>query len=396
MNRPDRPADTLPREFPARLQDLPPPQARFCLGIERFLRDELGVCPAGTTLVLGLSGGLDSTALALVLHYLAPRLGCSLAAAHLDHGLRPESTDDARAVQALCRQLNIPCTLEHCDVQARAVADRTGLEAAGRSARYELMERTRRARTPGFVVTGHQLDDLAEDQLMRLVRGAGWPALGGMAGFDPGRNLLRPLLLTPRHALAAFLRALGRTWRHDASNEDERFLRNRIRARILPALKQENPAYLDGAAALWRQARLDADYWTRALPETPPDALDSALLRELHPAQRLRLYKRAIETLGPGQPLCETLLRLDRSWQERRSGACFQFPGGKTARITRQGIAFSPPDGGGPGSRHPDAATSGPEQRLCAESEPGPDHGIDSAEGSGYRLVNSLTRRDGP
>jgi tRNA(Ile)-lysidine synthetase-like protein len=325
-----------------RLGDLPRRQARLCLAVAGFLTDICGHAPQHQTWIAAYSGGPDSTALLVMLQILAPRLGARLEAAHLDHGLRPSSADEARAAAAACQGRGIPCHVCRRDVAALARQRGLGLEDAGRQARYAFFDSLVATRPEAWVVLGHQLDDLAEDQLMRLARGAGWPALGGMAAMDARRRLLRPLLLTPRRDIEAFVTALSLPVVLDPSNHDPAYLRNRIREDVLPRLAAENPRYLDAAARLWRQARCDADYFDSTLPEFPdPALLPMGALRGLAEALRLRLYRKALAALGPGQALADGLFALDRAVARRDTGRRFQFPGNKTARITRQGVAFT-------------------------------------------------------
>ncbi len=337
--------------IPRTLQDLPPEAARFCLGVERFLTQELGVRPSGAVLV-GLSGGADSTALLLALRWLGPRLGCAVHAAHLDHGLRPESCEDAEAAQNLCRALDVPCVTAREDVAALAASQGLGLEEAARKARYAFLEQAREAAGANWMAVGHTRDDLAEDVVMRLVRGAGWPALGGMAGADRERRLLRPLLLTPRSDIEAVLRGLGVAWAEDASNADRAFLRNRIRHEVLPLLARENPSFAKGVGRLWQQARLDAAWMeaeVAALPwrDEPGGVLALPLdaLRALPEALRLRTCKQALERLGPGQPLADNLFALDQALMSGQGGKAIQFPGAKTVEVGNGQVRFLPAPG---------------------------------------------------
>lgn len=329
------------------MQALPPRQAHLCLEVQRFAEAELGAALAGRTLLCAFSGGADSTALLLIFHYLAPRLQARLAAVHLDHGLRAESGEDAAHCRAFCAGLGIPLHEAREDVAGLAARKGIGIEEAGRNARRKLFERVKAEAGADAVLLGHHLDDLAEDQLMRQLRGAGWPELGGMAGRDEARGILRPLLLTPRAALREFLAATGAVWREDASNEDQAFLRNRVRREILPLFVRENPNYLAAAARLWTLARLDRECLSGKLSDPVPLTgepgallLPSAKLVAAHPALRLRLCKRAVELLGPGQPLVDNLLDLERAWVAGRNGAAVRFPGDKEARVTPDGIVF--------------------------------------------------------
>lgn len=357
----------LPERLPLRLQDLPPRAARFCLRVADFLTAELeragapGVEPAsphraagdsapglnapdGMTLLVGVSGGADSLALLLALRWLAPRLGLRLHAAVLDHGLRPESAAEARAVSALCRRVGVPCRAESADVAALAARECCGAEDAGRRARYAFFAAERLRVNADWVCTAHQSDDLCEDVLLRLVRGTGWPGLGGMPAVDPQRRILRPLLMTERQDIDAFLTELGVLPVRDPSNHDPAYRRNRLRHDVLPLLRAENPALGESVRSLWDLARCDADYWSRQLGglhsrngREAPIAIPARTLRGLHRAARLRLYKRLLDRLGPGQPLAACLIALDEAWMAGHGGACVQFPGGKTARIVPMG-----------------------------------------------------------
>ena len=339
-------------DMPRTLQDLPPEAARFCLGVERFLTATLDVRPSGPV-VVGLSGGADSTALLLAMLLLSPRLDCRVSAAHLDHGLRPESGDEAEAARELCRDLGVDCVVRRVDVAALAAERSLGLEEAAREARYAFLERVRQEADAdpesSWIAVGHTLDDLAEDVVMRLVRGAGWPALGGMAGVDPQRRLLRPLLLSARTDIEAFLRVSGMEWTEDASNADLDFLRNRVRHQVLPLLKRENPLFAEGVGRLWQQARLDASWLDAELDALPwTREADGALslplsaLRGLAPALRLRACKRALERLGPGQPLAANLFALDEAVMSGAGGKSVQFPGSKTVEVGAGLVRFRP------------------------------------------------------
>lgn len=305
---------------------------------------------SGKSVVVALSGGVDSTALLLIALLLAPRLGLEVSAAHLDHGLRPEAAAEAAAVLELCADLGVRCCLEKAPVAETARAQGIGLEEAGRTLRYAFLERVRNAQRADYILLGHHLNDLAEDVLMRLVRGAGWPGLAGMQALDAQRRLVRPLLLTPKETLREFVSTLKMSWQEDQSNSDPQFLRNRIRQRILPLFLEENPNFLQSVADLWLLARLDADYFQKAGEslwkqdtEAPPQGcgfLSKALLERAPQALRLRLYKHELDALGPGQALHATLRQLDAAWRARRTGKSFQFPGDKIARIEREGLRF--------------------------------------------------------
>ena len=362
-------------ESPPTLQNLSPAAARLCLEVERFCLTRLGLA-RGSRLLLALSGGADSTALALVLHLLAPRMGLTLYALSVDHGLREESAQDTDFVKQLCGNLNIPCTVRQADVRGLAASEKIGIEDAARKLRYALLEQERAAVGADFIALGHHAADLSEDVLLRLTRGTGWPALGGMAARDDERRLLRPLLATDAQPLRGLLAECGIGWCEDASNQSRQYKRNRLRLDVLPLLRQENPSLDRTVHDLWQMARLDEDYWNTtldaALALTPwvvqPEAsengpsltLPAKLLAGLPPAARLRLYVRAVRFLCRtavgnadgdsdstgqlhGQARARTLLALDEALVSGRGNTRFQLPGGLEAYLKCGSVVFGVP-----------------------------------------------------
>ncbi|WP_181164408.1 tRNA lysidine(34) synthetase TilS [Amaricoccus solimangrovi] len=186
----------------------------------------LARAPAGP-LVVGFSGGGDSTALLLLTLLWARERGREVIAATVDHGLRPESAAEAREAAAFAAARGI----------AQATLRWTGwdgagnLEDAARRARRRLIGGFARARGAGAVLLGHTLDDQAETFLMRLARGSGVDGLSGMRAETDWDRLpvLRPMLGLRREALRDFLRAEGVGWIEDPSNRDPRFARVRFR-----------------------------------------------------------------------------------------------------------------------------------------------------------------------
>jgi tRNA(Ile)-lysidine synthetase, N-terminal domain len=323
---------------------LPKYSARTVIAIRHFMEEELEVRAPWPLCVAAVSGGADSSALLVGMH----ALGVPLVAAHLDHGLRPESAAEAAHVQRLAAHLDVPCVVERHDVRGMAQDRKLGLEEAGRLCRYAMLERVAGAWGADWILTGHHLDDLCEDVLLRLIRGSGWPALGGMRARDDERRILRPLLHTPKAALERMLREQDVTWLLDASNAERAVRRNRVRHDILPLLRKENPAFGESVRRLWQLARLDERYWEDALgPAQTVDEtgllLEQGRLVGMAAAARLRLYLRTVRTIaaqqGSGQARVDALLKLDALWSAKRTGALVQMPGVR-ARITREGVVF--------------------------------------------------------
>ncbi len=199
----------------------------------------------GQRLLLGYSGGLDSTVLLHLLHRLRPALGIELAALHINHGLSPHAEAWQQHCAQVCRMLEVPFTAERVTVSRESGL---GVEAAARAARYAAF-----ARHPAdYLLLAHHQDDQAETMLLQLLRGAGIKGLAAMpVQRDSTPILLRPLLDTPRASLEACACELGIAWVEDESNQDESFDRNYLRHAVLPVLRQRFPA---AGSALARSA----------------------------------------------------------------------------------------------------------------------------------------------
>jgi tRNA(Ile)-lysidine synthase len=335
--------------FPDTLQELPAEWARLCLDVERFLHRELELRTQGRTALLALSGGADSTALLAVFRVLAPRMRLTLRAAHLDHGIRPEARQEAASLRDRCAECGIPLYSGASSVPLFAERTGRGTEEAGRILRYRFLAGAARAFGAEYVFTAHHLNDLAEDLLLRMTRGSGWPELCGMNAYNAESGVVRPLLQVPKEKLAGLLRHLEIPWHEDSSNLDQRYKRNRIRCRILPLVLEENPRFLQHVLRLWRlgaldrrdlEDRLDKLRRNEGRPEPDTIHLPRADLARISKSLRLRWLKDALSRLGHGQALAENLFRLERAWQESNTGALVQFPGDKRARVHREGITL--------------------------------------------------------
>ncbi len=277
---------------------------------ERLLKLNL----SGKRLVIAVSGGPDSLALAVGLARLQRELGLGLHLAHLDHCLRPGSADDAEFVQAVARDLDLPVSVGRAQVREVAARDGLGLEEAARQERYRFLARICHETGSDAVAVGHTRDDQTETRLMHVVRGAGLRGLTGMAedsliqvpGSEPVR-VIRPLLNVTRLETLAFCRAVGLTPRQDPSNLDPSYTRNRLRLDVIPSLRSVNPRLDDSLERLARSAadasdfielELDQRIDTLVRADTTYWAVQRAGWRTLHPALKRALLQRAASALA--------------------------------------------------------------------------------------------------
>lgn len=215
--------------------------------------DRRKLLPQGAGLLLALSGGLDSTVLGHLLARLARARAYKLALGHVNHGLRgAESDADEAFVRGLAAEAGLPFYTARLPPETFSGQN---IQAAARRARYALLEEWRLAGGLDYILTAHHADDAAETLLINLLRGAGPEGLGSLAWAN-GRRL-RPLLGFSRAELSAYAAQHALSWREDASNAHDDYLRNRLRHRVLPLLQEEQPqaaANLARAAARLREA----------------------------------------------------------------------------------------------------------------------------------------------
>ncbi len=186
-------------------------------------------------IVIGLSGGLDSSVLLHLLANLRQTLPFQLSAHHVHHGLSAHADAWADFCEKSCDALNIPLTISKVKVD---INSGLGVEASARQARYaELL-----AIDADYICTAHHQDDQAETLLLQLARGAGVKGLSGMAAIDDARKLLRPLLNISRAELDAYAKQHKLSWVEDDSNINTQFDRNFMRHSVLPILMQQYPA----------------------------------------------------------------------------------------------------------------------------------------------------------
>ena len=249
--------------------------------------------PEGGVILCAVSGGRDSVCLLHYLTTIAPRRGFTVAAAHLNHRMRPEAQRDEDFVRGLCREWNVPFYTEAVPVYKTAARWGLGVEETGRRLRYDFLLRTADAIGAAYIATAHHAQDQAETVLLNLLRGTGPEGLGGI---PPVRGrIIRPLLQTGRAEIEDYLRANGLPHVEDSTNQDTHYARNRLRRELWPQLETVNPAV------------------TRAIGRTAEIVRGENAYLDTLAAERLPAEGTAVETaalLAAPEPLRPRMVRL--------------------------------------------------------------------------------------
>jgi len=236
--------------------------------VEATLRKHQMVFP-GERILIACSGGADSVALFHLMKELALRLGIRLGLLHFDHALRRGSARDFSFVRRLARKSRVPFYGARRRFRGTTAEKNLSPEEAARKARYEFFQKVAGEKRIRKIALGHHKDDRAETVLMRLIQGTG---LRGLQGIRPtvkigGITFIRPLLQLTRSEICAFLKKHSIPYREDPSNRSRRFLRNRIRHRLLPILEREfNPGIQESLIRLAETTQAESaglDLWTR-------------------------------------------------------------------------------------------------------------------------------------
>lgn len=204
-------------------------------------------------ILLGLSGGADSSALLIMLAEYAKQVGSRIYAAHLNHGIRGDEADrDEQFCKELCSRVGVEFFSKKLDIPSIASASGESVETAARNARYDFFYKIMKEMGIKILATAHNADDNLETLLFNIARGTG---LGGLCGIPESRPIgdcvvIRPILTMEKEKIISFCENNGLSFVTDSTNADNEYTRNKIRNRIIPILKEINPSAVRNASRM--------------------------------------------------------------------------------------------------------------------------------------------------
>lgn len=301
---------------------------------------ECGMCTAGDTVTVGLSGGADSVCLLHLLYSLQAELSVTLQAVHVHHGIRGAAAErDAQFCRLFCEKLQIPLTVEYIDVPKIRRETHESTEECGRRLRYEAFRRT--AGESGKIATAHTADDNAETVLLNLTRGTG---LRGLCGIPPVRgNVIRPLLFSSRAQVEQYCAENHLEYVTDETNFSDAYSRNRIRLEVMPVLKTLNPSLLTGISGMTARLRAENEVLELQAHSLVQDCKNkNAIPLEPLKSAPKTIACRALQTIleEKGGAMC-TAAHIESVYALLFKNGSVSLPSGVTVR-TRQGLLEFP------------------------------------------------------
>lgn len=315
----------------------------------RLIREERLIDPRDTVLI-GVSGGMDSSALLFLLGKLRSVIPFSLAVAHVNHQLRgSESERDEAFVRELCAGLSVPCHSTSMDIAARASNLGISLQHAGRDVRYAYFNEISACYGYRKIAVAHNRDDQVETFLLRVVKGTG---IKGLSSIPIKRGkIIRPFLYTYRSEIESYASQFHIPHVKDSSNAKDIYERNFLRNRIVPLMEQLNPQFREKVLLLLRDlTSINAvfDNETERFLEKEQHLegdeirFEAAALGRLHPETRFRVISRALARMEPAFiALREHVLLVEKSLFSHRPNNMVTLPHGIKVKRVYGDLVFS-------------------------------------------------------
>lgn len=292
-------------------------------------------------ILAAVSGGADSVCMLHILCRLRGRYGIEVYAAHLNHGIRGEEAErDQRYVERLCEELGVECFVKCVDVPRIAKEKKISCEEAGRRARYSFFHELMREHGIDRIATAHNMNDQAETELMRIMRGSG---LNGLRGIKYKREdgVVRPILDLKRSEIEEYCRINGLDYKTDSTNLENDYTRNKIRNELIPYIQREfNPNIIETLSNMADTIAEDAEFidgYAERLNKRLNSPLPGKRVEALH-INSLKMTDRAIRSrlilisarnvMGKGYKLEKKHIEQIHELYEKDTPARLNMPGG--------------------------------------------------------------------
>ena len=215
----------------------------------------------GDKLVLGVSGGPDSISMLNIINSIKEKriINFDFVVAHINHGLRENAKIDEKYVMDFCNRIKIKCYILNANINEVAKKEKRGLEETGRKIRYDFFNKVLKETNSNKIAIAHNANDSVETIIMNIIRGSG---LSGLKGIEPINGIyIRPLIEIKRDEIEDYCNQNSLNPRHDESNDDNIYTRNKIRNIVIPYIKKEfNPNIVDTLTRLSLIVKDDIDY----------------------------------------------------------------------------------------------------------------------------------------
>ncbi len=302
--------------------------------------------------VLAISGGVDSVAMFGIFTALKKKYNLDFIVAHFNHKIRLESENEKILVQELCQKFQIDFYSHEENVPEYANSHKLGLEEAGRILRYKFFAEMRQKYNYHYICKAHHAEDLEEDVLMRLLRRTSISSLGGMQEICSDRKIIRPLLEIKKEELQMFVKELALPYAFDSSNNDNQFLRNKVRNKFIPFFLQENPNFIDAVQHLHQSIEVENDFFDLQIQNFINLNCQEAsivgkkinfpvkALQNIHKALRFRIYAHIIAKKYNSFSNYNSLQRLDLAIMQNKNNFLMKFTNRLRVEISDDQIIF--------------------------------------------------------
>ena len=214
---------------------------------------------SGDAIVLGVSGGPDSIAMLHIFSKYHKEWNIQIYVAHIHHGLRENATKDEMYLQEFCKKYDIPLFVKHAKIKEVAQSQKIGIEEAGRKIRYDFFSEVMKQVNANKIAIAHNQNDHVETMIMNCLRGCG---INGLKGILEKNGLyIRPLIKASRKEIEGYCKEEKLNPRHDESNDENIYTRNKIRNLVIPYIQKEfNPNIIETMTRLSEIVKEEMEY----------------------------------------------------------------------------------------------------------------------------------------